>query len=298
MATEVYRESFERRANKVIYLRFLEGLADTQVGPIYLGMWGALAFFSYLLCVFITAIGFGEQVGWNPIRFLRELPVLTLYPPAPSYGLQLAPLSEGGYWQLATLFLTLTLVFWTIRIWTRAVANQLRPMVPIAFSAALFLYAAIYIIHPISVNSWNEAPGHGLAAILLWTNHFSVKYGNFYYNPFHMVSIYALLGSTLLLAMHGATILSALRYDAHKEIDEIEKSDEGTHRSQLFWRWIMGFNATAHSIHVWALGFASLVAIAGAIGVITSAPFFEPNWFLWGCRADIVSSIQAACPNP
>lgn len=294
MATEVYRESFERRTKTVRYIRLLEGLADTQIGPIYLGMWGALAFFSYLLCVFITAIGFGEQVGYNPIRFIRELPVLTLYAPPSSYGLRMAPLNEGGYWQLATLFMTLTLVFWTIRIWTRAVANNLRPMVPIAFSAALFLYASIYIIHPIWVNSWNEAPPHGLRGILLWTNHFSVKYGNFYYNPFHMVSIFALLGSTLLLAMHGATILATLSYGAHREIDEIEASDEGTHRAQLLWRWIMGFNATPYSIHQWALGFATLVAVAGGIGVILSGPV-EPNWFQWGCRADIVPGLQQAC---
>ncbi len=295
MTTEVYRESFERRTKTVRYLRFLEGLADTQVGPIFLGMWGTVALFSYLLSAFITAVGFGEQVGWNPIRFVRELPVLTLYPPPPSYGLQLAPLQEGGYWQIATFFLTVSLIAWTFRAWTRAVANGLRPTVAIAFTAALFLYAAIYIIHPISVNSWNEAPGHGLAALLLWTNHFSVKYGNFYYNPFHMVSIFGLLGSAVILAMHGATILATLAYNAHKEIDEIEKSDEGTHRAQLFWRWVMGFNATAHSIHVWALGFASLTAIAGAIGVIASG-WLEPNWYLWGCRAGITPGIQAACP--
>lgn len=70
MTTEVYRESFERRTKTVRYLRFLEGLADTQVGPIFLGMWGTVALFSYLLSAFITAVGFGEQVGWNPIRFV------------------------------------------------------------------------------------------------------------------------------------------------------------------------------------------------------------------------------------
>ncbi len=297
MATEVYRESFERRAKSVRYFKLLEGFADTQIGPIYLGGWGALAFFSYMVCVFITAIGFGEQVGYNPIRFLRELPGLTLYAPASSYGLRMAPLQQGGYWQLATLFLCLTLVFWIIRIWTRATANRLRPMVPVAFSAALFLFAAIYIIHPIWVGSWNEAPPHGLRALLLWTNHFSVKYGNFYYNPFHMLSIFALLGSTVILAMHGATILASLSYGAHREIDEVEDSDEGTHRAQLLWRWVMGFNATANSIHQWALGFATLVAVAGAIGVLASGPV-EPNWFLWGCRADIVPGLQMACPMP
>ncbi len=294
MATEVYRESFERRTKSVRFINILEGLADTQVGRLYLGMWGAFAFFSYMLCIFITAIGYGEQVGYNPIRFMRELPVLTLYPPAASYGLQMAPLQQGGYWQLSTLFLVLTLVFWIIRIWTRATANKLRPLVPIAFSAALFLFASIYIIHPIWVGTWNDAPGHGMRALLLWTNHFSVKYGNFYYNPFHMLSIYGLLGSTVILAMHGGTILATMSYNAHRELDEIEDSDEGTHRAQLLWRWVMGFNATAHTIHQWALGYATLVAVAGAIGVLTTGTA-EPNWYLWGCRAGIVPGLQMAC---
>jgi photosynthetic reaction center M subunit len=296
-ATEIYRESFERRSKSVRYLKFLEGLADTQFGPIYLGMWGAFALFSYAISVFLTAMGFGAQVGYNPIRFMRELPVLTLYPPNPEYGIQFAPLDKGGYWQLVTLFLTLTLVFWFIRIVTRASANKIRPMVAVAFSAALFLYAAIYIIHPVWVGSWSEAPGHGLRAVLVWTNHFSIKYGNFYYNPFHMLSIYGLLGSTLLLAMHGATILATLQYNAHRELDEIEDSETGSHRAMLFWRWIMGFNATPHTIHQWALGFATLVAVAGAIGVLTSGPA-EPNWFLWGCRAQIVTGLGAACNSP
>ena len=297
MATEVYRESFERRAGSPRFINILEGLADTQIGPLYLGMWGAFAFFSYLMCAFITAIGFGEQVGYNPIRLMRELPVLTLYPPAATYGLRMAPLQQGGYWQLSTLFLVLTLVFWIIRIWTRATANKLRPMVPVAFSAALFLFASIYIIHPIWVGTWADAPAHGMRAILQWTNHFSVKYGNFYYNPFHMLSIFGLLGSTVILAMHGATILATMSYGSHREIDEIEDSDEGTHRAQLLWRWVMGFNATAFSIHQWALGFATLVAVAGAIGVLLSGTA-EPNWFLWGCRAHITPGMTLACPAP
>jgi photosynthetic reaction center M subunit len=300
MATEtneVFRESFERRSKSVRQLKFLEGLADTQLGPIYLGMWGAFSLFSYALSVFLTAMGFGAQVGYNPIRFMRELAVLTLYPPLPSYGLSMAPLQEGGYWQLATLFLTLSLLFWIIRIWTRATANRIRPMVAIAFSSALFLYSAIYIIHPIMMGSWSEAPGQGLRAVLVWTNHFSVKYGNFYYNPFHMLSIFGLLGSTLVLAMHGATILATLEYNAHRELDEIEDSEEGSHRAMLFWRWVMGFNATPHSIHQWALGFATLTAVAGAIGVLTTGTA-EPNWFLWGCRAQIVSGLQSACTTP
>ena len=294
MAQEIYREPFERSSKSVGYLTFLRGFADTQIGPVYLGMWGLFAICSFSLCVLMIFFGYGVQVGYNPIRFLREFAVLSVEPPAPSMGLQWAPLKEGGYWQLATLFLALTLVFWTFRLWTRAVANNLRPTVPAIWGAVLFLWAAIYIIHPIWVGSWNEAPGHGLRAQLVWANAFSIKYGNFYYNPFHMVSIFGLLGSTVLVAMHGATILATLKYGSHREADEVIDSDEGTHRAQLFWRWVMGFNATAWSIHVWAAYFAVITMVFGAIGVLASGTA-EPNWFLWACRAGIVPGHQAAC---
>ncbi len=293
-AEALYPEGIERRAKKSFHIKALQGFGDTQIGPIYLGIWGLLAIGSFAITVLMIFIGYGLQVGWNPIRFMREFAVLGVEPPAPSYGLQFAPLAQGGFWQIATLFLTLTLVFWTIRIWSRATANGVRPLLPIAFGAALFLFSAIYIIHPISMGSWNEAPGHGLRAQLVWANNFSIKYGNFYYNPFHMVSIFGLLGSTVLLAMHGATILATVQYQSHRELDEIEDSTEGTHRAQLIWRWIMGFNATPHSIHVWALGLATLAAVAGGIGVITSGPA-EPNWYLWACRAGITPGGIAAC---
>lgn len=285
------------RINKVFYARFLEGFADTQFGPIYLGTWGLAAALCFAVCCFVILFGYGPQVGFNPLRYLREFGVLAVYPPAPSYGLQIAPMEKGGYWQIATFFLTLSIYLFLARIWQRALANRLRPLVAIAFSSAVFLFSAIYIIHPIMVGTWNVAPGHGLKAQLDWVNYFSIKYGNFFYNPFHMVSIFFLLGSTVLLAMHGASILGALSYNAHRELDEVEVTTEGTQRVQLLWRWVMGFNATANSIHQWALIFGVLVALVGGIGVIASG-WLEPNWFLWACRAGIVPSPQMACPMP
>ncbi len=291
MASEITRvESADWRTTRRFYLKFLEGLADTQIGPIYIGVWGVFALFFFAITVFVILFGYLQQVGYNPILFVREFPVLSVEPPAPGYGLKLAPLAEGGYWQIATFFLTLSIVFWLIRIWSRAIANGLRPTVPIVFTSAIFLYAAIYIIHPISMGAWNEAPGHGLRAQLVWANAFSIKYGNFYYNPFHMVSIFGLLGSCLLLAMHGATILAVVRLNAHREIDEAENSTEGTHRAQLLWRWVMGFNATATSIHTWAIAIAVVSMVTGALGVIFSGTL-EPDWFQWACRAGIVPGV-------
>jgi photosynthetic reaction center M subunit len=282
---------------RTFYLRFLEGFADTQIGPLYLGYWGLIAILAFVACVFIILMGYAPVVGWNPVRYVREFGVLAVYPPAASFGLGPAPLNQGGWWQIATFFLTVTVMAWLIRIWSRALANNLRPMVAIAWSAAVFLYAAIYIIHPMLVGTWADAPGHGLKAQLDWVNYFNIKYGNFFYNPFHMVAIFFLLGSAVLVAMHGATILGVVYLNAHRELDEIHDTGEGTQRAQLFWRWVMGFNATATSIHTWSMGFGVMVCVIGALGVIATG-WLEPDWFLWACRAKIVPSPALACPMP
>jgi photosynthetic reaction center M subunit len=115
----------------------------------------------------------------------------------------------------------------------------------------------------------------------------SVRYGNFYYNPFHMLSIFFLLGSTVLLAMHAGTIWALEKYAAHEEWAELQAPGTGTERAQLFWRWCMGFNANAYSIHLWAFWFTWLCGVTGAIGIFLSQPAFVNNWFQWGIEAGI-----------
>ena len=57
---------------------------------------------------------------------------------------------------------------------------------------------------------WSEAVPFGIFPHLDWTAAFSIRYGNLFYNPFHMLSITFLYGSTLVFAMHGATILAVV----------------------------------------------------------------------------------------
>jgi photosynthetic reaction center M subunit len=126
--------------------------------------------------------------------------------------------------------------------------------------------------------------------VLDWTNNVSVQYGNFYYNPFHMLSIFFLLGSTLLLAMHGATIVAASRWGAHREVEEMMTEGSGTQRAQLFWRWCMGFQATSKSIHIWAAWFGALTGITGAIGLLLSGTLIY-DWYVWAQSAGIVAPL-------
>ena len=95
------------------------------------------------------------------------------------------------------------------------------------------------------MGSWGEAVPFGIFPHLDWTAAFSIRYGNLFYNPFHMLSIAFLYGSTLLFAMHGATILAVSRFGGEREIEQIVDRGTAFERGALFWRWTMGFNATA-----------------------------------------------------
>lgn len=276
------------RIGKPLYLPVLENLGfDSQFGPFYLGFWNAVAYFSGLMFTFIWLTVMLSQVGWNPIAFVKYFVVLQIDPPTAAYGLGFAPLDQGGWWLACTFFLTVAILAWFMHIYTRAKALGIRPYLAYGFSGAVILYLAIYIIRPLWMGTWAESPAHGIRALLDWTNNVSVRYGNFYYNPFHMLSIFFLLGSTVLLAMHAGTIWALEKYAAHEEWAELQAPGTGTERAQLFWRWCMGFNANAYTIHLWAFWFAWLCGVTGAVGIFLSQPAFVNNWFQWGVEAGI-----------
>ena len=109
---------------------------------------------------------------------------------------------------MAGFFLTTSILLWWVRIYRRARALGLGTHVAWAFAAAIWLYLVLGFIRPVLMGSWSEAVPFGIFPHLDWTAAFSIRYGNLFYNPFHMLSIVFLYGSTLLFAMHGATILA------------------------------------------------------------------------------------------
>jgi hypothetical protein len=95
-----------------------------------------------------------------------------------------------------------------------------------AFASAIWLYLVLGFIRPLLMGSWSEAVPFGIFPHLDWTAAFSMRYGNLFYNPFHMLSIAFLYGSALLFAMHGATILAVSHLGGEREIEQI--TDRGT----------------------------------------------------------------------
>jgi photosynthetic reaction center M subunit len=284
------------REGKPWFFYWAGKFGDAQIGPVYLGWLGLAS----ILCGFIAfeIIGFNmwASVNWDIVQFIRQLPWLALEPPAPEYGLRLPPLDEGGWWIMAGFFLTVSILLWWLRMYRRARALGMGTHVAWAFAAAIWLFLVLGLIRPVMMGSWAEAVPFGIFPHLDWTAAFSLRYGNLFYNPFHMLSIAFLYGSTLLFAMHGATILAVSRLGGEREIEQITDRGTASERAALFWRWTMGFNATMESIHRWAWWFAVLCPLTGGIGILLTGTAVD-NWYLWSVKHGVAPPYPTIFPG-
>ena len=271
------------RTGRGVAWHLLGRFGNAQLGPIYLGPLGLASIIFGTLAINIMGFNMLAQVNWDPIQFVRQLFWLSLDPPSPAYGLSLPPLNDGGWWLIAGLFLTISIMLWWARMYTRARALGLGTHVAWAFLAAIWLFLVLGFIRPLLMGSWSEGVPFGIFSHLDWTAAFSLRYGNLFYNPFHALSIAFLYGSALLFAMHGATILAVTRFGGEREIEQIVDRGTASVRAALFWRWTMGFNATMESIHRWAWWFAVLCPLTGGIGILLSGTVVD-NWYLWSMK--------------
>lgn len=271
-------------------------LGDAQIGPIYLGPLGLMSLVFGVLSFNIIGFNMLAQVNWDPVQFVRQLFWLSLEPPPPQGGLSWPALNQGGWWMIAGLFLTISMLLWWARMYTRARRLGMGTHVAWAFAAAIWLYLVLGFIRPVLMGSWGEAVPFGIFPHLDWTAAFSLRYGNLFYNPFHALSIAFLYGSALLFAMHGATILAVSRYGGEREIEQTVDRGTASERAALFWRWTMGFNATAESIHRWAWWFAVLCPLTGGIGILLTGTVVD-NWYLWSMQHGVVPPQPQVFPG-
>ena len=274
-------DSSEPRINATGYSYWMGKFGPAQLGPIYLGWLGLASLAFGFMALFIIGMNFAEQANWSPQTFMREFFWLSLDPPGPQYGKDLmVPLNEGGWYIITGAFLTLSVLLWLARTYVRARALGMGYHIFWAFASAIWLFLVLGFIRPMLGTGWHEAVPYGIFSHLIWTNNFSLIWGNFFYNPFHALSIAFLYGSAVLFAMHGATILATGRYGAEREIEQITDRGTAAERGGLFWRWTMGFNATIESIHRWAWWFAMLTTLTGGMGVLLSGTVVQ-NWYIW-----------------
>jgi photosynthetic reaction center M subunit len=285
-----------REPGTSFFSRILGFFGDPQFGPTYLGFTGIASLLCGFIAFEIIGLNMFASVDWNPKEFLRQLFWLALEPPGPEWGLRFPPLNQGGWWLVAGFFLTTAIMLWWVRMYRRAVALGMGTHVPWAFASAIWLYLVLGFIRPVLMGSWSEAVPFGIFPHLDWTAAFSLRYGNLFYNPFHMLSIVFLYGSALLFAMHGATILAVSRLGGEREIEQIVDRGTATERAALFWRWTMGFNATMESIHRWAWWFAVLTTLTGGIGILLTGTVVD-NWYLWAVKHHVAPAYPQIWPE-
>ncbi len=277
------------------FVHLLGRIGDSQVGPIYLGGYGIASIICGIIAIQIMGWNMLASVDYSPIEMIKQLPWLALEPPSPAWGLSIPPLNEGGWWLMAGFFLTLSILLWWIRMYRRARALGMGTHVAWAFAAAIWLYLVLGFFRPLLMGSWGEAVPFGIFPHLDWTAAFSIRYGNLFYNPFHMLSIAFLYGSALVFAMHGATILAVSRFGGERELEQIVDRGTASERAALFWRWTMGFNATMESIHRWAWWFAVLTPLTGGIGILLTGTVVD-NWYLWAVKHGVAPFYPQVFP--
>jgi photosynthetic reaction center M subunit len=270
----------ENRTKGASFSNLAGWLGNAQLGPIYLGTMGVISLATGAIWFMMVGLWYWDQAGYNPAVFLRDLFWFSLEPPAPEYGLSIPPMREGGYFLIASFFLLISVMTWWVRTWLRAEALGMGKHVAWAFLSAIWLFLVLGLFRPLLMGSWSEAVPYGIFSHLDWTNLFSLRYGNLFYNPFHALSIAFLYGSALLFAMHGATILAVSRFGGDRELEQIADRGTASERAALFWRWTMGFNATMEGIHRWAWWFAVLTTLTGGIGILLTGTVVD-NWFVW-----------------
>ena len=283
------------RTRDVLHVHLFGRIGDAQIGPIYLGWLGVASVICFFIGFEIIGLNMLASVNWDPVQFVRQLPWLALEPPPAKYGLSIPPLNEGGWWRIAGFFITCSVLLWWVRMYRRAKALGMGTHVAWAFAAAIWLFLVLGLIRPLLMGSFSEAVPFGIFPHLDWTAAFSIRYGNLFYNPFHMLSIVFLYGATLLFAMHGATILAVSRFGGEREIEQIVDRGTASERAALFWRWTMGFNATMESIHRWAWWFAVLCPLCGGIGILLTGTVVD-NWYLWGVKHHIAPMYPSVFP--
>ncbi len=283
------------RVGGMSFSNLLGRIGNAQVGPIHLGGLGLVSLILGILGFNIIGFNMLAQVNWNPIEFIRQLFWLSLDPPDPKYGLSWPPLGEGGWYMIAGQLITISILLWWVKMYRRAIQLGMGTHVAWAFASAIWLFLVLGFFRPLLMGSWSEAVPFGIFPHLDWTAAFSIRYGNLFYNPFHALSIVFLYGSTLLFAMHGATILAVSRFGGDREIEQIYDRGTASERAALFWRWTMGFNATMESIHRWAWWFAVLCTLTGGIGILLTGTVVD-NWYLWAVKHDFAPAYPEMFP--
>ncbi|MEO0357513.1 MAG: photosynthetic reaction center subunit L [Pseudomonadota bacterium] len=242
-------------------------LFDFWVGPYYVGFFGVTTIFFAALGTLLILIDASNGGTWNPW-------LISIEPPALEYGLGFAPLHEGGYWQLITICAIGAFVSWAMREVEICRKLGMGYHVPFAFGVAILAYVTLVVIRPVLMGAWGHAFPYGIFTHLNWVNNVGYAYGNFHYNPAHMVAITFFFTTCLALALHGALVLSAVNPAKGTEMKTPDHED-------TFFRDFIGYSVGTLGIHRLGLFVALNAGIWSAICIVISGTIWFDEWIAW-----------------
>lgn len=243
-------------------------LFDFWVGPFYVGFFGVMGFFFTVLGTALIIYGAALGPTWN-------LWQIDIQPPALSYGLGLAPLQEGGLWQIITICAVGSFSCWALREVEICRKLGIGLHVPFAFSVAILAYVTLNVIRPWLMGAWGHGFPYGIMSHLQWVNNVGYSYVNFHYNPAHMIAITFFFTTCLALAMHGSLILAVTNPPKNSKVVKT-----GEHENTFF-RDDIGYSIGALGIHRLGLFLALSAGFWSAVCIVISGPLWSKGWPEW-----------------
>ena len=258
-------------------------LFDFWVGPFFVGFFGVTtALFAGLgtaLIVYAASLG----STWN-------IWLISIAPPDLRYGLSLAPLREGGFWQIITICAVGSFVSWALREVEICRKLGIGYHVPAAFGVAIFAYVSLVVIRPMLLGAWGFGFPYGIFSHLDWVSNTGYQYLHFHYNPAHMLAVSFFFTTTLALALHGGLVLSAA--NPAKNPDGTQGEVRSPEYEDAFFRDTIGYSVGTLGIHRLGLFLALSAGFWSAICIIISGPLWTrgwPEWWSWWLNLPIWS---------
>ncbi len=259
--------SFERRYRVRGGTLIGGDLFDFWVGPFYVGFFGVTTLVFTLLGVGMILWGASQGPTWNIWQ-------INIAPPDLSYGLAMAPLMEGGLWQVITVCAIGAFTSWALREVEICRKLGIKLHVPIAFGVAIFAYVSLVVIRPILMGAWGHGFPYGIMSHLDWVSNTGYQYLHFHYNPAHMLAVTFFFTTTLALSLHGAVILSVVNPGKGEVV-------KGGEHENSFFRDSIGYSIGSLGIHRLGLFLALSAGFWSAVCIIISGPFWTRGWPEW-----------------
>ena len=242
-------------------------LFDFWVGNFYCGFFGVTTIFFAALGTALILYGASMGDTWNIWQ-------ISINPPSISYGFAIAPMEEGGLWQIITLCAIGAFVSWALRQVEISRKLGMGLHIPIAFSFAILAYLSSVLIRPVLMGAWGYGFPYGIITHLDWVSNVGYQHLAFHYNPAHMIAITFFFTNCFALAMHGSLILAVTNPSDGGAIKTAEHENS-------FFRDNIGYSIGALGIHRLGMFLAVSAAFWSAVCIVISGPFWQGSWIAW-----------------